>query len=183
MCRRHRYSSGHVALLSWYDSVVGVIGSDDSFNLARFVEAQDRGGTYDRALREIRGGRKVSHWMWFVFPQIAGLGSSPMAQRYAIESLDEAAAYLRHPVLGPRLIECAMALLDLDGEADAEHVLGSIDAIKLRSSMTLFQQVDPEQPVFGEVLNRYFGGTPDPATLARVRRDSNSRVGPEPRST
>src|SRR5689334_25157250 len=108
----------------------------DPHNLQRFVEAQDR--VYTRVVAELRAGRKTSHWMWFVFPQIAGLGSSPMAQRYAIASLDEARAYLGHPVLGARLREAAAALTGL-GSRSAEEVMGGIDAIKLRSSMTLFQ--------------------------------------------
>src|SRR5918998_34070 len=110
---------------------------DDPHGLRRFTEAQDGGGTYDRALAELRAGRKTSHWMWFVFPQIAGLGRSPTAQFYAIVDLDEARAYAAHPVLGPRLTECATALLDL-GTSDATPVLGPVDAQKLHSSMTLF---------------------------------------------
>jgi uncharacterized protein (DUF1810 family) len=134
-------------------------------DLERFVAAQD--GTYPAALAELRAGRKRSHWMWFVFPQIAGLGSSPMAQRYAISGLDEARAYLAHPVLGPRLVEAARALTDLDG-TDPVAVLGSIDALKLRSSMTLFAHAAPEEPVFTEVLARYYAGAEDDATLARL---------------
>jgi uncharacterized protein (DUF1810 family) len=134
-------------------------------DLERFVVAQD--GTYPAALAELRAGRKRSHWMWFVFPQIAGLGSSPMAQRYAISGLDEARAYLAHPVLGPRLVEAARALTDLDG-TDPVAVLGSIDALKLRSSMTLFAHAAPEEPVFTEVLARYYAGAEDDATLARL---------------
>jgi uncharacterized protein (DUF1810 family) len=138
----------------------------DPHDLQRFVDAQD-GGTYDRALQELRRGRKTSHWMWFVFPQIAGLGRSPMAQRYAIASLDEARAYLAHPVLGPRLRESAAALAELPG-GDAEAVMGGIDAIKLRSSMTLFARADPGEPVFAAVLAQYFGGAPDPETERRL---------------
>lgn len=130
--------------------------------LDRFVEAQD--GVYDRALAELRAGRKASHWMWFVFPQIAGLGRSAMAQRYAITSLDEARAYLAHPVLGPRLVECARVLTELAGTS-AEAVFGGIDAIKLRSSMTLFAHAAPG---FRAVLDRYFDGAEDPATLERL---------------
>jgi uncharacterized protein (DUF1810 family) len=142
-------------------------GPDDPFDLARFVNAQDQGGTYQQALAELRRGRKTSHWMWFVFPQIAGLGSSPMARRYAISSLGEAAAYLAHPVLGPRLVDCARAVLQTDA-ARAEEIFGSIDAIKLRSSMTLFARADPEEPVFGQVLDRFYAGRPDRATDARL---------------
>ena len=140
----------------------------DPHDLERFVAAQDDGGTYDRAVGELRAGRKRSHWMWFVFPQIAGLGRSPMAQRYAIRSLDEARAYLAHPVLGARLRESAAALDGLTGRS-AEDVLGGIDAMKLRSSMTLFARAAPDEPLFGRVLERYFGGVPDPATEKRLR--------------
>ena len=139
----------------------------DPYDLQRFVDAQDRGGTYDRALQELRDGRKTSHWMWFVFPQIAGLGRSPMAQRYAISSLDEARAYLAHPVLGDRLRESARALTGL-GTSDPGEVLGGIDAVKLRSSMTLFARAAPGEPLFAQVLDRYFGGAADDATEARL---------------
>ena len=118
-------------------------------------------------MSELRARRKTSHWMWFVFPQIAGLGRSPTARHYAITDLVEARDYLAHPVLGPRLTESAQALLDL-GTDDAEAVLGGIDALKLRSSMTLFAHVAPEEPLFREVLARYFGGEEDPATLQRL---------------
>jgi uncharacterized protein (DUF1810 family) len=138
-----------------------------AFDLERFVTAQDAGGTYDRALAELRRGRKESHWMWFVLPQVAGLGSSAMAQRYAISSLEEARAYLAHPVLGPRLLACAEALVELD-ESDPVRVLGTVDAAKLRSSMTLFARAAPDEPVFRAVLARYFGGAQDQATNARV---------------
>lgn len=140
---------------------------EDPYRLARFVAAQDRNGTYQRAVAELRAGRKVSHWMWFVFPQIAGLGSSPAAREYAISSLGEARAYLAHPVLGPRLAECARIMAGLDGTSAAD-VLGHVDAMKLRSSMTLFAAAAPDQPVFGEVLGKYFGGIGDEATLARL---------------
>ena len=134
-------------------------------DLSRFVEAQ--AGSYDRALAELRAGRKTGHWMWFVFPQVAGLGRSPTAQHYAISGLEEARAYLAHPVLGPRLVECAQALLDLPGD-DAATVLGPVDAVKLRSSMTLFAHADPAQPVFRAVLERYHGGREDEATTSRL---------------
>jgi uncharacterized protein (DUF1810 family) len=134
-------------------------------DLSRFVEAQ--AGSYDRALAELRAGRKAGHWMWFVFPQVAGLGRSPTAQHYAIGDLDEARAYLAHPVLGPRLVECARALRDLPGDA-AAAVLGPVDAVKLRSSMTLFAHADPAQPVFRAVLERYYGGREDEATTSRL---------------
>jgi uncharacterized protein (DUF1810 family) len=140
---------------------------DDRFDLQRFVDAQDGGGTYTRAIEELRQGSKRTHWMWFVFPQIAGLGQSPTARRYAIAGLDEARAYLGHPVLGERLVECARILLDL-GATDPVAVLGGIDAQKLRSSMTLFSRADPDQAVFDEVLTRYFRGEHDEATIARL---------------
>jgi uncharacterized protein (DUF1810 family) len=137
---------------------------DDPFDLERFVAAQDQGGTYDAAVAELRAGRKRSHWMWFVFPQIAGLGQSPISRRYAISSLEEAKAYLAHPVLGPRLIECAAILTGLRLRS-AEDVFGGVDAMKLRSSVTLFARADPTNPVFGEVLDAYFGGAADATTL------------------
>jgi uncharacterized protein (DUF1810 family) len=136
-------------------------------DLRRFLDAQDRAGTYARALAELRAGHKTSHWMWFVFPQIAGLGRSPMARTYAIASLDEAKAYLDHPVLGPRLLECTDALLALDGDS-AAAVLGEIDAIKLRSSMTLFARAAPDEPRFQRVLDQYHGGSADEATEGRL---------------
>jgi uncharacterized protein (DUF1810 family) len=131
-------------------------------DLQRFVDAQDSAGTYDRALAELRAGRKVSHWMWFVFPQRAGLGQSAMSREYAIDSCEEARAYLEHPVLGPRLVECAEALLAHEDKS-AEEIMGGIDAVKLRSSMTLFARAAPQQPVFAQVLERYYAGEPDPA--------------------
>ncbi|HYC81096.1 MAG TPA: DUF1810 domain-containing protein [Solirubrobacterales bacterium] len=143
------------------------------FDLERFVAAQDGGGTYERALAELRAGRKTSHWMWFVFPQIEGLGRSPTARAYAISSLDEARAYLEHPVLGPRLRECAEALLALDG-GDPVAVMGPIDAIKLRSSMTLFARAAPADDRFRGVLRKFYAGEEDEATLERLpfRADS-----------
>jgi len=139
----------------------------EHFDLQRFVDAQDEGGTHDRALAELRAGHKRSHWMWFVLPQLAGLGSSAMAQRYAISGLDEARAYLAHPVLGPRLRECAQALTELD-TADPVAVLGGIDGQKLHSSMTLFAAAAPDEPVFAAVLDQYFGGTHDSGTTSRL---------------
>jgi uncharacterized protein (DUF1810 family) len=136
------------------------------FQLSRFRSAQDEGGTYERALAELQSGRKRSHWMWFVFPQIAGLGRSAMSRTYAIGSLEEASAYARDPVLGARLRACARALLDLDRGEDAVGVLGPVDALKLRSSMTLFAAAAPEETAFEEVLGRYFAGAGDEATLA-----------------
>jgi uncharacterized protein (DUF1810 family) len=131
--------------------------------LERFVAAQDHGGTYEAAVAELRGGRKRSHWMWFVFPQIAGLGQSPISRRYAIASLDEAKAYLAHPVLGPRLIECARVLVGLRSHS-AEDVFGGIDAMKLRSSMTLFARAHPTNAAFQQVLDGFFDGEADRAT-------------------
>ena len=133
------------------------------FDLQRFVDAQD-GGTYDGALAELRTGRKRGHWIWFVLPQIAGLGRSPTSQHYAIHSLDEARDYLTHPVLGPRLVECAQALLDLPGTPSAEEVLGPVDALKLRSSMTLFARAAPDEEAFQQVLDAFYGGEPDRRT-------------------
>jgi uncharacterized protein (DUF1810 family) len=131
------------------------------------VAAQDAGGTYASAVAELRAGRKTSHWMWFVFPQIDGLGRSAMSRRYAISSLEEARRYLAHPILGPRLEECARILTELSGRT-AEDIFGSIDAVKLRSSMTLFARAAPENRLFREVLDRYFGGVEDEATDARL---------------
>jgi uncharacterized protein (DUF1810 family) len=139
---------------------------DNPFDLERFLQAQDR-GTYEQALSELRAGAKRGHWMWFVFPQVAGLGRSATAQQYAISGLPEAQAYLDHPVLGPRLVECAQALLELD-TADAVRVFGPVDAVKLRSSMTLFERAEPEAAVFGQVLDRFFGGERDPETTRRL---------------
>ena len=128
------------------------------------MAAQDAGGTYDRAMAELRAGRKVSHWMWFVFPQIAGLGRSATAQEFAISSLDEARAYLRHPVLGPRLAGSTRVLTEGAGRS-AEQIFGRLDAQKLRSSMTLFLRADPAgSGGFAQVLSRYFDGQPDPGT-------------------
>jgi uncharacterized protein (DUF1810 family) len=136
---------------------------DDPFDLQRFVDAQDAGGTYEQAVAELRGGRKQSHWMWFVFPQVAGLGQSPTSKRFAISSLEEAQAYLRHPVLGPRLAESAR-ILEERPDHDADQIFGGLDAQKLRSSMTLFARAAPAEAPFGNVLGKYFGGEPDPAT-------------------
>jgi uncharacterized protein (DUF1810 family) len=144
-----------------------LMGTDDPYDLGRFVAAQDAGGTYDRAAAELRRGRKTSHWMWFVFPQIAGLGQSPTSRTYAITSLDEARAYLAHPVLGPRLLECARIVAGQSGTS-AEQIFGGIDAVKLRSSMSLFLEAAPAESVFREVLDRFFAGQPDPATQERL---------------
>jgi uncharacterized protein (DUF1810 family) len=162
---------------------------DDPWRLDRFVSAQERGGTYERAVAELRAGAKVSHWMWFVFPQVAGLGLSAMAREYAIASVAEARAYLAHPVLGPRLRECARVVAATEGRS-AIRIFGPVDAMKLRSSMTLFaaaaadadraaapaderqgdnRQGDEAGPnIFRDVLAKYFGGVADEATAARL---------------
>ena len=136
-----------------------------SGDLQRFVDAQAQ--TYDQAVAELRAGRKRTHWMWFVLPQLAGLGRSAMAHRFGIRDLDEARAYLAHPVLGRRLVECARALTALD-TADPVDVFGDVDAQKLQSSMTLFALAAPDQPVFREVLDHYFGGELDEGTTSRL---------------
>ena len=139
----------------------------DSYDLRRFVTAQDAGGTYEQAVAELRQGRKTSHWMWFVFPQVAGLGQSPTSRMYAISSLAEARAYLAHPILGPRLLQCAALVCDAQGRS-AEQIFGGIDALKLRSSMTLFLHADPGAKGFRQVLDQYFGGITDSATDERI---------------
>jgi uncharacterized protein (DUF1810 family) len=137
----------------------------DPFNLERFVDVQ--AAVYERVRRELKAGRKESHWMWFIFPQIAGLGQSAMSIRFAIGSLDEANAYLAHPVLGPRLRTCARLALDAEGRT-ARDIFGSIDEMKFRSSMTLFAHAASGDDVFQRCLDKYFAGEPDPATLARL---------------
>ncbi|KQN41338.1 DUF1810 domain-containing protein [Frigoribacterium sp. Leaf44] len=139
----------------------------DPFDLDRYVRAQDAGGTHDQALAELSRGRKTSHWMWFVFPQITGLGRSGMDRTYAIRSLDEARAYLAHPLLGPRLCEAAGVAARADA-ASAGELMGGIDALKLRSSMTLFARADPAEPEFRAVLDRWFDGVEDDLTVARL---------------
>jgi uncharacterized protein (DUF1810 family) len=140
-------------------------GTPDPHDLQRFVDAQDDLRTYETALAELRAGRKRSHWMWFVLPQLAGLGMSSTAQRFGIRGLAEARAYLAHPVLGARLRDCARALADLD-TGDPVAVLGPVDALKLRSSMTLFARAGPGEPVFRQVLEQYYDGAEDPATVS-----------------
>lgn len=140
-----------------------------TFDLDRFVEAQK--SIYLQALGEIARGKKSSHWMWFIFPQLAGLGRSAMAQHYAIASIDEARAYLNHPVLGSRYIECVTALQDLP-TSDANAVLGSVDATKLRSSLTLFAEAAPQQQLFKAALERWFRGTKDQITIDLIRRQN-----------
>jgi uncharacterized protein (DUF1810 family) len=140
---------------------------NDSFDLDRLVRAQ--AGSYDAALAELRAGRKRTHWMWFIFPQLAGLGRSETARYYGLVSAAEARAYLAHPLLGPRLRECAAALLD-HRNTPVETIMGGIDALKLRSSMTLFEAVADDPETFAAVLNSFYDGARDPATLALLRR-------------
>lgn len=136
-------------------------------DLDRFVVAQEP--EYDGVLAELRRGHKSGHWIWFIFPQLGGLGRSPTSQYFAIQSLDDAHAYLAHPVLGARLRECADLVLKIP-ESSAEEIFGGIDAMKLRSSMTLFHRAAPDEPVFALVLDRYYGGVADPATDALLER-------------
>jgi len=136
---------------------------EDRYDLQRFVDAQDRFGMYDVAVSELRRGHKESHWMWFIFPQVVGLGGSSNATRYGIRSLDEARAYLDHPVLGPRLRECA-GLVQQTERHSATQIFGSIDSMKLRSSMTLFMRARHDERVFADVLDRYFEGVGDQRT-------------------
>lgn len=137
----------------------------DPFDLQRFVDAQ--AGVVDEALAELRRGRKTSHWMWFIFPQLAALGRSPMAKHYGLRSLDEARAYWAHPLLGPRLQACCDTLLALP-QLDVHHVFGTPDDLKLRSCLTLFERAAPEAPVFGLLLDAGCGGQRDPLTLVAI---------------
>lgn len=143
-------------------------GMSDPFNLQRFLDAQDE--AFDRALAELRGGAKQSHWMWFIFPQLAGLGRSPAAQYYGLSSLDEARAYLAHPLLGARLGECVDVLLPWAGKRSAEQILGDVDALKLRSCLTLFDQVAP-LGLFAHALAAFCRGEPDERTLALLNAE------------
>lgn len=133
--------------------------------LPRFLEAQNH--NYLKALSEIKSGKKISHWMWYIFPQLKGLGKSDMANFYGIEDLQEAAHYLAHPVLGKHLLEISEALLEIDGKS-VHDIFGNPDDLKLRSSMTLFARLDNAPPVFAAVLEKYFGGAGDPKTLQRI---------------
>jgi uncharacterized protein (DUF1810 family) len=151
-------------------------GANDPYDLGRFVQAQR--GAYERALSEITSGRKRTHWMWYIFPQVDGLGSSSTAKRYAIRSLDEARAYLDHPVLGPRLRQCAEAALRVEGRA-AREVFGSPDDLKLRSCATLFACVSPTGSVFDRLLDRYYGGERDPRTLQLLGIDPRAEKADE----
>lgn len=134
----------------------------DSYNLERFVEAQR--DVYSTALSELRSGRKQSHWVWFILPQLKGLGRSRMSEYYGISGLSEARAYLAHPILGPRLIECVEAILS-HRNVPIEDILGEIDALKFRSCLTLFSRADPSSQLFTLALRRCFGDKPDPETI------------------
>lgn len=149
----------------------------DPHDLQRFVEAQRE--VYPRALAELRAGRKRTHWIWYILPQLAGLGTSSMSALYGIRSLDEARAYLDHPVLGPRLRECTAALVGL-GQVAARDVLGDVDALKFRSSMTLFARVAELPSIFDRALDRFFGGRPDERTLTLLDRPQRGHAGREP---
>jgi uncharacterized protein (DUF1810 family) len=142
------------------------IVGDDSFDLQRFISAQAK--HYDAARKELLRGHKETHWMWFIFPQIEGLGQSPTSRLYAIKSAAEAQQYLQHPLLGARLRECATILLGLKGRS-AHDIFGSPDDVKLRSSMTLFAAVEPQAPVFAQVLDMYFQGQRDDRTLELLK--------------
>jgi uncharacterized protein (DUF1810 family) len=141
--------------------------SPDPFDLSRFLAAQS--STLEEALAELRAGRKTSHWMWFIFPQISGLGASPMAERYAIRSLDEARAYLDHPLLGRRLIECVR--LVINSGKSIEQIFGYPDWLKFRSSLTLFAAAAPKEPVFRDAIERCCAGVRDPLTLEKLQRE------------
>lgn len=144
-------------------------GVADPYNLQRFLEAQDSGDCYRDACAELRNGRKTTHWMWFVFPQLRALGRSTTAQFFGIGSLPEARDYLAHPVLGSRLRECARILRDLPGERSIDLIMGSVDAMKLRSSMTLFSAASDDPAEFQAVLDRYYRGQPDDQTVALLK--------------
>ena len=141
----------------------------DGYNLYRFLSAQEP--VYDTVLDELRAGRKSSHWIWFIFPQITGLGRSAMAQKFAIGSLNEAKAYLKHPVLGPRLRECTQLVLDVNGRS-AKEILGYPDDLKFRSCMTLFLTAATDNTLFNSALLKYFDGKPDQMTLDILAQQS-----------
>lgn len=147
-------------------------GGPDTFDLERFVRAQ--ADTFDRALAELQSGRKQSHWMWYIFPQVEGLGRSAMAQQYAIRSLDEARSYVAHPVLGPRLLQCSEATLRVQGRS-ARDIFGSPDDLKLRSSATLFAMASAAGSVFHRLLDVYFGGMKDERTMELIRLKPDPR--------
>jgi uncharacterized protein (DUF1810 family) len=140
---------------------------NDPYNLQRFVDAQD--SVYKEVCRELKDGYKRSHWMWFIFPQIKGLGHSPLASKFAISSLREAEEYLQHPILGPRLRECSRLVTILEGRS-IDQIFGHTDSLKFRSSMTLFARATPHNEVFKDALQKYFGAESDPLTLERIER-------------
>ena len=139
----------------------------DPYNLQRFVDAQD--SVYEEVCRELRDGYKRSHWMWFIFPQIKGLGHSPLANKFAMSSLQEAKEYLKHPILGARLRECSRLVTILEGRS-IDQIFGHTDSLKLRSSMTLFAHATPDNEIFKDALQKYFGAESDPLTLERIER-------------
>lgn len=141
----------------------------DAPNLQRFLDAQEQ--VFNNVLNELKRGRKSGHWIWFIFPQLKGLGRSSMSEFYGISSLDEARAYLHHPVLGTRLIQCAELVMAVQG-SDAEDIFGEVDAMKFRSCMTLFAQAAPENRVFTSALEKYFGGEPDGVTLSSLQKQA-----------
>jgi uncharacterized protein (DUF1810 family) len=145
---------------------------DDTYNLQRFVDAQDP--VFAQVCSELRAGQKSTHWMWFIFPQIEGLGSSSLARKYAISSLDEAKAYLNHPVLGPRIKECTRLVLSIEGRT-MEEIFGTPDDLKFRSSLTLFAHAEPAEQVFQDALRKYFGGEEDSLTVAQLMRDPKEK--------
>ena len=144
---------------------MNALSPDDTFNLQRFVDAQNP--VYEQACSELRSGRKQSHWMWFIFPQIKGLGRSHLADKFAIASRAEAQAYLEHPVLGPRLRACSQLVTLTDGKT-IRQIFGSLDDLKFHSSMTLFARVATDHQIFDDALNKYFDGEPDRLTLLRL---------------
>lgn len=139
----------------------------DTFALDRFVDAQD--AVYPRVLSELRAGSKQGHWIWYVFPQLRGLGTSPTSQHFGISGLEEAQAYLAHPLLGGRLVEC-VGLMLRHRDVPAKRILGSLDALKFRSCLTLFAEAEPSNPAFTEALRQFFGGSRDPLSLALLNR-------------
>jgi uncharacterized protein (DUF1810 family) len=143
---------------------------EDPYRLDRFIDAQNDSGEYQSVVSELQNGRKLGHWMWYIFPQVRGLGRSWTSQKYAITSLAEARAYLEHPQLGPRLLECARLLLRIEGKR-ASDIFGSLDAMKLRSCMTLFSRADPQQATFRQVLDKYFQGAEDQETIRLLGGD------------
>src|SRR5690348_2237384 len=143
-----------------------MLSTADRYNLNRFVDAQEQ--VFDNVLTELKHGRKYGHWIWFIFPQLKGLGLSPTSEFYGISSLDEAKAYLQHPVLGPRLLQCTELVIAIQG-SDVEEIFGEIDAMKFRSCMTLFAAADPQQRTFSRALDKYFAGEGDRLTVSYLR--------------